>query len=87
MNIKYTVKSDSGWILTCVVDGGKDLKPQFEEILYIRPGNGIGLTFLAEEIEVTDYYHGSAVALFKILSREETEESVSLRWTEVRKEN
>ena len=87
MNIKYTVRNDWGEILTCVVDGDKDLTAQFEEILQIRRGNGIGLIFRQEEIEVTDSYHGSAMAIFSILSRGETQEPVSLRWTSLEENN
>lgn len=85
MNIKYTVRNDWGKILTCVVDGEKDLQPQFEEILHIQRGNGIGVMLHENEVEVTDYYHGSSMAGFAVLSREETEEPVSLCWTYLNK--
>ena len=87
MNIRYTVKNDWGKILCCVVDGEKDLTSQLEEVLYIRHGNGIGVIVHEAEIEVTDYYHGSAMASFAILSREETQEPVSLRWTYLEENN
>ena len=85
MHIRYTVRNDRGEILICVVDGEKDLVTQFEEILYIRPGNGISVTVRDEEVEVVDYYHGSSMAGFAVLSREETDDPVSLRWTRIEK--
>ena len=87
MNIRYTVKNDWGNILCCVVDGEKDLTSQLEEVLCIRHGNGIGVVVREAEIEVTDYYYGSSMASFAILSREETQEPVSLRWTYLEENN
>ena len=87
MRIKYTVRNDWGKILTCVVDGEKDLIDQLEEVLRIRHGNGIGVDVREAEIEVTDYYYGSSMASFAILSREETQEPVSLRWTYLEENN
>jgi hypothetical protein len=87
MHIRYTVRNDRGEILTCVVDGEKDLITQFEEILYIRPGNGISVTVRDEEVEVVDYYHASSMASFAVLSQEETVDPVSLRWARIEKPN
>jgi hypothetical protein len=50
----------------------------------ISRGYGIGVNVREDEIEVTDYYHASSMASFKILCREETQEPLSLKWTEMK---
>ena len=82
MNIKFTVKSDGGRILTCVLDAEKELDLQLEEVMGLSHGHGIGVTVREDEIEVVDYYHASSMAGFRVLCREETEDPLSLKWTE-----
>ncbi len=84
MNIKYTVKNEGGRILSCVLDAEKELDLQLEEVMGISHGYGIGVNVRENEIEVTDYYHASSMASFKILCREETKEPLSLKWTEMK---
>ena len=83
MNIKYIVKNDGGRILSCIIDSVKEPELQFEEVLGLSHGHGIGVYVREDEIEVMDYFHASSMAGFKILSREETEEPLSLKWTEI----
>ena len=84
MNIKYTVQNqDSKRVVSCIVDGEKDLERQFEEVFQIAHGHGIGVFVRENEIELTDYYHASSMAGFDILSREETTEPIHLEWTVV----
>ena len=83
MNVKYTVKSENGATLSCVIDAEGKADLQFETLMGISHGHGIGVYVREDEIEVTDYYHASVMAIFKILSREETDEPLSLKWTEI----
>lgn len=83
MNRKYTVYSEHKTTLSCVVDASRDIKPQLEEVLMIKRGSGIGLRLSEREIELIDYFGNSSMASFKILSAEDTDEPVSLKWTVV----
>ncbi len=84
MNVKYTVQNtDNKRILSCILDSEKDIETQLEEVFHIARGHGVGVFVRESEIEITDYYHASAMASFDILSREETNEPVDLKWTEV----
>ena len=84
MNIKYTVQNqDNKRKISCIVDGTKNLDVQFDEVFKIARGHGIGVYVRENQLELTDYYHGSAMAIFDILSKEETTEPVDLTWTDV----
>ena len=81
--IAISKNTDNKRILSCILDSEKDIETQFEEVFHIAHGHGIGVFVREGEIEITDYYHASAMASFNILSREETNEPVDLKWTEV----
>ena len=84
MNIKFTLKNiDTNKIISCTVDGNQDIENQLETAFGIDHGHGVGVYLREKEVEISDYYHGSAMAIFDILSKEETLDPVDLKWTEV----
>ena len=84
MNIKYTVKNtDTGKTMCCVLDRGEPIDSQLDRVFEIETGHGIGAFACEDRIELTDYYHGSVMATFAILSKEDTAAPISLKWTEI----
>ena len=84
MNVKYTVKNiDNGKVVSCVLDPEKNVEEQLMDVFGIAPGHGVAAYVRGSDIELTDYYHASCMAIFRILSVEQTNEAVSLRWTDV----
>ena len=83
MNKKYVFQNvDNGRILSCVLDGDKKTEDQLEQILMIRKGGGLAVVMREDGAELMDYFHASSAAFFKLLSSEDTELPVSLKWTE-----
>ena len=81
MNVKYTVKNvDSGRTTSCVIDPNGNIEDQLLQVFQITPGHGIGIFVRGSEIELTDYYHASSMAMFEILSKTETSDPVSKEW-------
>ena len=84
MNIKYTLKNiDTGWIISGVIDGEQKAEPQLGNLFQIASGNGIGVNLFPDRVELTDYFHASAMAVFTILSVEETTEPLSAKWAQM----
>ena len=81
MHVKYRLKNlDTGWIFSGVIDGDRKAEPQLEALFQIGSGNGIGVNLFPDRVELTDYFHASAMAEFTILSKEETTEPLSAKW-------
>ena len=82
MNTKLTVKAQNGKTLRCVLSNDANLENQLEKMLH-ADGGGLCVRIEYGEIRVVDYFHNETVGAFKILSKEDTEETVSLKWTEI----
>ena len=82
MNTKLTVKAENGKVLYCILNKDEDIISQLETVLYVH-GGGLSVRIVEDEIRVMDYYHDEVVGFFTVLSREDTEEKVSLKWTEI----
>ncbi len=83
MNKKYTVKNDSGDILTCVIDGAVDAEQQLCEVCGIRKGHGFTVEIRGKEIRVVDYFAASTAGRFTIMSVTDSGLPVDLNWTKI----
>lgn len=82
MNKKYVFRNvDSGATLSCILDGDKKIEDQLEQICGIGKGGGLSVVMREDGAEIMDYFHASSMAFFKLLSSEDTDLPVSLKWT------
>ena len=80
MNKKYIVKAPNEKTVFCVLSPDQPAKEQLAAVLQVH-GGGLSVELTDKEILVMDYFHGSPMAIFTILSLEDTDLPVSLRWT------
>jgi len=85
MNKKFTVITEHKTKAYCVVDTNVDLCDQLLEVMDIRKGTGFCVKLTDETIELVDYFNASSCAEFKIVSVEETDEPISLKWEKCEK--
>ena len=83
MNTKLTVKAENERILYCILNKDEDMESQLGEMLLNANGRGIGVYLEEKSIRVVDYFHAETIFSFAIISFEDTEEPVSLKWTEI----
>ena len=81
MNKKYTVKAPNGKTVSCILSPDAPEAEQLSTALHVH-GGGLSVECNDKEILVMDYFHGSAMAVFTILSVEATDLPVSLSWSE-----
>ena len=82
MNKKITVKRDSGEICYCILSGDTSLEDQFNKWYFgsKHPQNGLCVNFCETSVDVVDYYHAEKMASFNVLSIEDTNEDICLKW-------
>lgn len=56
---------------------------QLSELFGIGQGGGLSVSLTERGVEINDYFHAENAATFKVLSLEDTELGVSLKWTEI----
>ena len=83
MNKKITVKTPHGKVCYAVFDKERSDSEQICELFGIDGEHGISVEFQGEQIVVTDYYHAEPMAEFDILSIDDTDLPVSLKWNEI----
>ena len=81
MNKKYIVKAPNGKTVSCILSSAVPREEQLSTVLHVH-GGGLSVECNDTEILVMDYFHGSAMAIFTILSIEATDLPVSLSWSE-----
>lgn len=86
MNKKITVRNEFGKIRYCVLDGNRDFEQQLNEWQFgsAHPNGGICVCFHPTEIQFVDYFHADPMATFPILSIEDTDEDVAVKWIDVK---
>ena len=82
MNKKMTVKTELG-IATCVLSDEKSAYEQILELFGYDGKHGMWAGIEGDTVKVMDYFVQETVATFPILSVEDTDEPVSLKWTPV----
>lgn len=82
MNKKYTVKTPIGPIYSCVLSPDRTVREQIMELFNISGGGGVSVDVNDHEFVIVDYFHGEPIAEFPILSVEDTDLPVSLKWTD-----
>ena len=82
MNKKITVINGYNKKMYCIVDANLDVTKQIEQIMDVGKG-GLGINVTNTSIALVDYFHSENVAVFPIVSIEETEQEVSLKWNKV----
>ena len=80
LNKKITVRSELGDIRYCILDPDVSYNEQLDKVAGFS-GHGLCVRFYEDRLEFVDYFHDSAMACFPILSIEDTELPVSLKWT------
>ena len=77
-NKKLTVKTELGraW---CVLDSEKDYEKQLDE-LFGYNGHGLCVLFDGKTVRAFDYFCQETMHTFKVLSFEDTDEEVVLKW-------
>ena len=82
MNKKITVKRPDGKIFYCILAGDRSFEDQLNEWHYgsASPRGGICIYVSERTIDVTDYYAGSSLVCFEILSIEDTQLDVAPQW-------
>ena len=81
MNKKLTVRTEHGRLCYCVMSPCRSYDDQLSELFGIGQGGGLSARLTERGVELNDYFHAENVALFKVLSLEDTELDVSLKWT------
>lgn len=82
MNKKYTVKTERGESY-CILSAARDEQEQFMELFGFEKGHGMWAGVENGCVIVEDYFCLEKLATFPILSIEETDEPVSLKWTKI----
>lgn len=82
MNKKMTVKTETG-VSTCVLSDGEDFDAQLMRLYGFTKGHGMWAGIEDGCVKVQDYFVDETLASFPILSIEDTDEAVSLKWTPV----
>ena len=82
MNTKLTVRAENDRVLYCVLNKDEDKEKQLGEMLNAN-GGGIGVCLEEKEVRVVDYFHAETIFSYSIISLEDTEDPVSLKWTEI----
>ena len=80
MNKKYIVKAPNEETVFCVLSPDQPAKEQLASVLQVH-GGGLSVELTDKEILVMDYFHGSPMTIFTILSLEDTDLPVSLSWS------
>ena len=80
MNKKITVQNGNR-VRYCVLSDKEPFDKQLNEWYFgSNRSGGMGVGVYSETIEIMDVYHQEPLAVFKILSIEDTEEDVLLAW-------
>lgn len=82
MNKKMTVKTERG-IASCVLSDEKSFDEQLMELFGFTKGHGMWAGIEDNCVKVEDYFVQETLSSFPILSVEDTDEPVSLKWTTV----
>ncbi len=83
MNIKYKMINALGKNVYCVISGNADKAEAFKNLFDFAPGGGYSVEIESDKIRIIDYFGGSTVATFKILSVEDTDDSPTDRFIEI----
>ena len=79
MNKKLTVLTPRGNVAYCVLSPSKDYEKQLEELFDIH-GHGLCVVFDKKTLKVRDYFCDETMATFEVLSFEDSEDEVVLKW-------
>ena len=82
MNKKMTVKTGLG-IATCVLSDRRSMDEQISELFGYGGKHGMWAGIEGGTIKVMDYFVQETIATFPILSVEDTDDPVSLKWSYV----
>lgn len=82
MNKKYTVRTELGEAY-CILSAERGEQEQFMELFGFEKGHGMWAGVEEGCVIVEDYFCLERLAAFPILSIEETDEPVSLKWTRI----
>ena len=82
MNKKMTVQTQRG-IAYCVLSDRRGVDEQISELFGYDGKHGMWAGIEGENIKVMDYFVQETLATFPILSVEDTDEPVSLKWNYV----
>ena len=82
MNKKMTVQTQRG-VAYCVLSDERSVDEQILELFGYDGKHGMWAGIEGETIKVMDYFVQETIATFPILSVEDTDEPVSLKWTPV----
>ena len=84
MNKKVTVKRPDGLTMYCILSGEQDLNDQLNVWYYgsANPPHGMCVNFDGVTLNIVDYYHADIVESFDVISIEDTNDDVLLKWAE-----
>ena len=82
MNKKITVLNGYNKKMYCIVDAELDLSKQLEKIMDAG-SHGVGVEVTDKHIALRDYFHAENIFVYPIVSIEETELELSLKWNEI----
>lgn len=84
MNQKITIKTEAGEISYFIVDPDQAIDQQLAILHGREIGHGITYRLTETQVQMVDYFCDSVIGAHEILSIEDTDEAVSLRWNPIK---
>ena len=82
MNKKITAVMPNSKVNYCILDGNTDTLEQMKKVLH-QFGRGYEVRVSEDAVSIVDIYHQDPIAIYKILSTEDSDEQVSLSWMDI----
>lgn len=83
MNQKITIKTEAGEISYFILDPDQAIDQQLAILHGREIGHGITYRLTETQVQMVDYFCDSVIGAHEILSIEDTDEAVSLRWNPI----
>ena len=83
MNKKLIVKGGDGKLLFCVLSSERSYDDQLCELMEFGKNGGITASLGKESVDISDYYHAERIGSLPVVSFEDTNLCVSLKWNEI----